>query len=68
MSSGKKRLLNGNINGAYSEFKLAIAIMPHNGEVNKLLFETISILCQENEGYCKEFKTLTTSLYQKAYK
>ena len=58
MNSGKKRLLKGNINGAYSEFKLAIAIMPFNSEVNQLLFETISLLCQENEDFCKELDEL----------
>lgn len=51
MKSGKLRLKSGRISGAYSEFKLAHAIQPNNIEVNKLLFETLEILCLD---YCKD--------------
>ncbi|BAO77506.1 hypothetical protein [Winogradskyella sp. PG-2] len=58
MNSGKKRLRSGNIYDAYSEFKLAVAIKPVNEEVNQLLLETISMLCEENENYCNELENL----------
>lgn len=58
MSSGKKRVLIQNYSGAFSEFKLAKAIKPNNSEVNLLLLEVISLLCEKNEEYCKEFDDL----------
>jgi len=52
LSSGKERLLNNNIIGAYSEFKLAYNIEPNNEDLKALLIETLSILCVENNSYC----------------
>jgi len=54
MNSGKKRLTNKNLTGAYYEFKLAKAIYPKNDEVNQLLLETTTFLCLNKGIYCKE--------------
>jgi hypothetical protein len=40
--------------GAYSEFCLAQKIKPNNKQLNQLLVETLSMLCEENKGYCDE--------------
>lgn len=52
--SGKSRLKNNNLQGALSEFKLAYAIKSTDEELNQLLFETLSILCAENQKFCNE--------------
>lgn len=54
LSSGKERLLDNNIIGAYSEFKLAYKIEPNNEALKALFIETLSILCVENNSYCDE--------------
>jgi hypothetical protein len=53
-NSGKNRLLDNNIKGAYSEFKLAYNIDTHNQKLNQLIIETLSILCNDNNTYCFE--------------
>lgn len=58
LNSGKKRLLSNNIQGAYSEFKLAYNIQPEHKELNQLLIETLSILCTKDSLYCKELDKL----------
>lgn len=58
MSSGKRRLNNGKISGAYSEFKLAYAIKPNNNEVNQFLTETLEILCLDYKRHCDDYNTL----------
>jgi hypothetical protein len=52
INSGKRRLSNNNVKGAYSEFHLAYNIRPENEELNRLLLETLSILCSEEIKYC----------------
>tara|TARA_R110002049_G_scaffold1498_1_gene11596 strand:+ start:21687 stop:22181 length:495 start_codon:yes stop_codon:yes gene_type:complete len=52
--SGKYRLLDNNIKGAYSEFELAYHIDPGNQELNQLIIETLSILCLNDNNYCKK--------------
>ncbi|WP_406683945.1 hypothetical protein N1F78_14815 [Seonamhaeicola sp. MEBiC1930] len=54
MNTGKKRLVDGRINEAYKEFRLAYAIYPENKEVNTLIIETLSILCEREAKYCLE--------------
>ncbi|MFD1061711.1 hypothetical protein ACFQ1Q_00535 [Winogradskyella litorisediminis] len=54
MNSGKRRLQNNNLKGAYSEFKLAKAIFPENKEANELFLQTLSILCFEENVFCNE--------------
>ncbi|GAA4969873.1 hypothetical protein [Algibacter aquimarinus] len=54
IKSGKKRLISNNIIGAYSEFNLAYQIKPNNEELNQLLIETLSILCDKNTDYCDD--------------
>ncbi|NRB59001.1 MAG: hypothetical protein HRU50_03550 [Winogradskyella sp.] len=56
--SGLQRLKSKNYVGALSEFKLAQKIKPHSEEINLLLFETISILCEKDERYCSDFEIL----------
>ena len=51
LKSGKKRLKNNEITGAYSEFNLAHNIYPNNKELNQLLIETLSILCENDSKY-----------------
>lgn len=58
MQSGTRRLKEGYIVGAYSEFKLAHQLYPNNKETNRLLFETICLLCENENNYCKELDTL----------
>lgn len=54
IKSGKNRLENSNIFGAYSEFKLAYKINQEHRELNQLLIETLSILCYNDTNYCNE--------------
>ena len=61
INSGKKRLQNNNTSGAYSEFRLAKAIYPKNDEVNQLLIETLSILCNTSDDHCQEMDELLSS-------
>lgn len=61
INSGKKRLQNNNTSGAYSEFRLAKAIYPKNDEVNQLLIETLSILCNTSDDHCQELDELLSS-------
>ncbi|MBC2845240.1 hypothetical protein [Winogradskyella flava] len=56
--SGEKRLKLGNYKGALSEFKLAHNIQPNSTEVNQLLLEVISILCEKDDNYCEEYDSL----------
>ena len=54
LKSGKKRLMRNDILGAYSELKLAYNINSKEIELNTLLIEILSILCDKNEIYCGE--------------
>lgn len=54
ITSGKSRLRQGNIKGAYSEFVLASRIQPNHQELQHLIIETLSIMCASNEAFCKE--------------
>lgn len=54
VESGKDRLNRGNAEGAYAEFKLAYKIYPNNQELDKLLIETLSVICVEANLYCTE--------------
>ena len=56
--SGKNRLAENRIKDAYYEFHLAHKIYPKSENLNKLLVETLSILCIDNNNYCKEIDTL----------
>lgn len=57
-TSGQNRFANNNIEGAYSEFKLAKAINANDTEVNKLLEESLTILCLNHGQYCDELDDL----------
>jgi hypothetical protein len=57
MNSGKGRLKHNNIIGAYSEFNLAFNIYPQDEELNKILIETLSILCENDNKYCTKLNT-----------
>jgi len=59
LKSGKYRLETNNIDGAYSEFKLAYKISQNNKELNQLLSETLSILCYNDADYCYELDEFT---------
>ena len=61
MTSGKNRLANNNILGAYSEFKMAYKIYPSNEQLQQLIIETSSVLCVSNPVYCDD---LESYLYQ----
>ncbi|WP_242204568.1 hypothetical protein [Aestuariivivens insulae] len=61
MNSGKNRLQGNRVYDAYSEFKLAQVIYPKNKELNQLLIETLSILCETNNNYCVELDDLLSS-------
>ena len=63
IKSGKKRLLSNNILGAYSEFNLAYNIKPKDKELNELLIETLSILCDKKESHCEELDILLNARY-----
>ncbi len=54
MISGKERLKHNNIIGAYSEFNLAYKIKSQSEELNQILIETLSILCESDIEYCKK--------------
>ena len=54
INSGKERLKTDNVLGAYSEFKLACNIYPKREELQQLIAETLSILCERNQKYCNE--------------
>ncbi|GAL77166.1 hypothetical protein JCM19274_4879 [Algibacter lectus] len=54
VNSGENRLLNNHPLGAYSEFKLAYKVNPESERLNQLLIETLSILCVDNNEFCKE--------------
>ncbi len=61
MGSGVYRLKHNNIQGAYSEFKLAQNIFPENKEAYQLLLETTRILCKNDNKYCDELDLLMDS-------
>lgn len=54
INSGLNRLRDNNIVGAYSEFQLAYDIYPKDEKLNQLLIETLSILCKNENKYCKD--------------
>ena len=56
--SGISRMKSQNYIGALSEFKLAQKIRPDSPEINRLLLEVISILCEKDEKHCKDFEIL----------
>lgn len=56
MSSGLTRLRNHNLEGAYSEFELAYAIYPENEQLNQLILETLSVLCEDGNRYCSDLE------------
>ena len=58
MTSGKRRLVSGEISDAYSEFKLALAIKPDDKELNRLLSETLGILCFDCSKNCDDLNAL----------
>lgn len=53
IDSGKERLAQGNIQGAYSEFILASNIQSNHQELQQLIIETLSILCTTNLEFCE---------------
>ena len=57
-NSGIYRLKKNNIEGAYSEFKLAQKIYPRDNELKQLLLETLILLCQKDTKYCQELDDL----------
>ncbi len=61
MKSGKSRLQDNNVIGAYSEFKLAHNLCPKNKEAMDLLFNTTYILCANNNAFCKELDVLVNN-------
>ncbi|WP_341217178.1 hypothetical protein, partial [uncultured Wocania sp.] len=52
LRSGKNRLLSNKILEAYYEFNLAYSIRPNDKELNRLMIETLSILCVREDKYC----------------
>lgn len=54
VNSGENRLINNHPFGAYSEFKLAYKVNPESERLNQLIIETLSILCVDNNEFCKE--------------
>ncbi|MCD2259054.1 hypothetical protein [Psychroserpens luteolus] len=58
VSSGTKRLKGNNLQGAYSEFKLAYTIDPENEHLYQLLVETLSTLCKDGNTYCDDLDTI----------
>ncbi|WP_299113489.1 hypothetical protein [uncultured Winogradskyella sp.] len=58
LTSGTRRLNAQNYIGALSEFKLAKNIKPNSIEANQLLLEVVSLLCEKNDIYCKEYENL----------
>ncbi|WCO03318.1 hypothetical protein [Psychroserpens ponticola] len=53
MNSGKQRLKRNRVEEAYSDLKLAHDIKPNDEKINQLLIETLSILCVNDNNYCK---------------
>lgn len=62
IDSGEKRLDRGEISGAYLEFKLAYAIKPDDEKLNKLLLETLEVLCLDYSRYCENYNKLLEKL------
>jgi len=62
MRSGLTRLKSNNLVGAYSEFKLAYSIYPDNEEINRLITETVSSLCMDNNTYCDDLDRILSQL------
>ncbi|MDG5491872.1 hypothetical protein [Psychroserpens sp. SPM9] len=60
--SGIRRLHGNNLKGAYSEFKLAQAIYPEHEALNQLMIETLTVLCEDDNGYCDELDALLSKL------
>jgi len=58
VDSGKNRLKHREVKAAYAEFILAYKLYPKNEELNKLLIETLSILCSENNKYCNHLDVM----------
>ena len=58
MLSGMRRLKSQNLEGAYSEFKLAYAIYPEHEQLHQLLTETLSALCKDGNSYCNDLDVL----------
>ncbi|MDO1500698.1 hypothetical protein Q2T40_11195 [Winogradskyella maritima] len=58
IKSGKELLQAHNLSGAYSEFKLALAILPDNTEAQSYAFETLSLLCNDYRLNCDELDKL----------
>ncbi|UKM64174.1 hypothetical protein GSB9_00721 [Flavobacteriaceae bacterium GSB9] len=54
MTSGKERLRDKRPLAAYSEFKLAQKIYPNHTELQQVLTETLTVLCDKESKYCKE--------------
>ncbi|SHH55079.1 hypothetical protein [Winogradskyella jejuensis] len=60
MKSGRERLNQQNVIGAYSEFKLAIAIYPDNIEAKELLIQSAIMTCYNHGKYCEELESIKT--------
>lgn len=58
LKSGKNRLKENRMLMAYSELKLAQALRPDDEELNNILIETLSIICNNDNKYCNELDTL----------
>ena len=58
INSGYNRLENNNVKAAYSEFKLAYNINSKNETLNKLMVETLMVLCDTDVHYCHELDML----------
>lgn len=56
INSGKNRLRTNRVLEAYKEFKLAYAINSNNDELQILLTQTLSILCEKDLKYCNELE------------
>ena len=54
VNSGEDRLINNQALRAYSEFKLAQNINPESERLSQLIIETLSVLCADNNEFCKE--------------
>ena len=55
LESGINRMYSKNYKGAYAEFKLAYQLNPNNEQLNNLMIETLSVLCNSDEKYCNDF-------------
>ncbi|TYA71811.1 hypothetical protein [Seonamhaeicola marinus] len=58
VSSGKTRLSQNRVIGAYSEFKLAYAINSKDKALNDLILQTLTILCENNNKFCEELDAM----------